>query len=49
MMPSAPYTFLSSGMVREVSALGGSVHDLVPAVVERRLYEKLSRESPSIP
>jgi pantetheine-phosphate adenylyltransferase len=49
MMPSAPYTFLSSGMVREVSALGGSVHDLVPAVVERRLHEKLSRESPSIP
>jgi pantetheine-phosphate adenylyltransferase len=48
MMPSAPYTFLNSGVVKEVFALGGSVRDLVPPVVERRLGEKLSRENPSI-
>ena len=48
MMPSAPYTFLNSGMVKEVFALGGSVRDLVPPVVERRLHEKLSRDNPSI-
>jgi pantetheine-phosphate adenylyltransferase len=48
MMPSAPYTFLNSGMVKEVYALGGSIRDLVPAVVERRLYEKLNPDTPSI-
>ena len=48
MMPSAPYTFLNSGVVKEVFALGGSVRDLVPPVVERRLHEKLSPGTPSI-
>ena len=48
MMPSAPYTFLNSGVVKEVFALGGSVRDLVPPVVEQRLHEKLSRDNPSI-
>jgi pantetheine-phosphate adenylyltransferase len=43
MMPSEAYTYLSSRMVREVSALGGSVHGLVPAGVERRLKKKLSQ------
>ena len=41
MMPAEAYTYLSSRMVREVSALGGSVHGLVPAGVERRLKKKL--------
>jgi phosphopantetheine adenylyltransferase len=35
-------------MVKEVFSLGGSVHDLVPPIVERRLHEKLSRDNPSI-
>mgnify|MGYP001165998472 CR=1 FL=1 len=43
MMPAEAYTYLSSRMVREVSALGGSVRGLVPAGVERRLKKKLNR------
>ena len=30
MMPAEPYTYVSSRLVKEVVALGGSVHDLVP-------------------
>jgi pantetheine-phosphate adenylyltransferase len=48
MMPSAPYTFLSSSLVKEVYALGGSVKGLVPAVVESRLGEKFNRDDPSL-
>lgn len=47
MMPSAPFTFLSSSLVKEVYALGGSVKGLVPAVVESRLGEKFNRDDPS--
>ncbi len=43
MMPSLPYSFLSSRLVKEVFQLGGNVHDLVPAVVERKLREKLKK------
>ena len=40
MMPAEPYTYVSSRLVKEVVALGGSVHGLVPEVVESRLREK---------
>ncbi len=40
MMPAESYSYLSSRLVKEVFQLGGSVHDLVPPVVERRLKEK---------
>ena len=40
MMPAAPYTYVSSRLVKEVVALGGSVHGLVPEVVEARLRDK---------
>lgn len=43
MMPSVNYTFLSSNLVREVATLGGSVEGLVPALVFRRLNEKVKR------
>ena len=46
MMPGEPYTYLSSKLVKEVVALGGSVKGLVPDIVERRLREKkLARET----
>jgi len=46
MMPAEPYTYVSSRLVKEVVALGGSVHGLVPNVVEDRLREKkLARET----
>lgn len=43
MMPSLRYSFLSSNLVREVAALGGSVDGLVPDAVVRRLRAKVGR------
>jgi len=40
MMPAESYSYVSSRLVKEVFQLGGSVRDLVPPVVERRLREK---------
>ena len=40
MMPAEPYTYVSSRLVKEVFALGGSVAGLVPRVVEARLAAK---------
>jgi pantetheine-phosphate adenylyltransferase len=46
MMPAEPYTYVSSRLVKEVVALGGSVSGLVPEIVEQRLREKkLARET----
>ena len=42
LMSSVSYSFLSSRLVKEVFELGGSVADLVPASVEKRLREKVS-------
>jgi pantetheine-phosphate adenylyltransferase len=40
MMPSETYTYVSSRIVKEVVALGGSVTNLVPSIVEARLRDK---------
>jgi len=40
MMPAEPYTYVSSRLVKEVVALGGSVEGLVPEGVEARLRAK---------
>jgi pantetheine-phosphate adenylyltransferase len=40
MMPSDTYTYVSSRIVKEVVALGGTVTNLVPSIVESRLREK---------
>ena len=40
MMPAEPYTYVSSRLVKEVVALGGSVTRLVPTLVEARLRDK---------
>ena len=40
MMPAESYTYVSSKLVREVFALGGSVQGLVPDLVEARLAGK---------
>ncbi|MBA3296623.1 MAG: pantetheine-phosphate adenylyltransferase, partial [Acidobacteria bacterium] len=46
MMPAESYTYVSSRIVKEVVALGGTVTGLVPTLVEERLREKkLSRET----
>jgi pantetheine-phosphate adenylyltransferase len=40
MMPAEAYTYLSSRLVKEIFALGGSITGLVPEVVEARLRAK---------
>ena len=40
MMPTEPYTYVSSKLVKEVVTLGGSVSGLVPEIVESRLRKK---------
>ncbi len=40
MLPAESSSFLSSKLVKEISQLGGSVHGLVPAEVEKRLCAK---------
>jgi pantetheine-phosphate adenylyltransferase len=41
MMPAEQYTYTSSRLIKEVFALGGRVHGLVPDMVEQRLREKV--------
>jgi pantetheine-phosphate adenylyltransferase len=43
MMPSEHYTYLNSSIIRELAALGGSVTEFVPSLVEARLHEKLGK------
>jgi pantetheine-phosphate adenylyltransferase len=43
MMPAEQYTYTSSRLIKEVFALGGRVHGLVPDLVETRLREKRGR------
>jgi pantetheine-phosphate adenylyltransferase len=40
MMPDEKYTYISSRLIKEVFALGGQVHGLVPDMVEGRLRDK---------
>jgi len=40
MMPAVQYSYISSRLIKEVFALGGRVHGLVPDMVEERLREK---------
>lgn len=42
MMPAGAYSYLSSGLVREIASLGGALGDLIPASVETRLRERLA-------
>jgi pantetheine-phosphate adenylyltransferase len=43
MMPNVNYSFLSSNLVREVAALGGSVDGLVPGPVAVKLRNKIKK------
>ena len=49
MMPAEHYSYVSSRLVKEVFQLGGTVSELVPPVVERRLRDKYGREAPARP
>jgi len=41
LMPSEPYLFLSSRVVKEIARFGGDLSQFVPPLVEKRLREKL--------
>lgn len=41
MMTATEYAYVSSSVLKEVCQYGGSVHGLVPPLVEERLYAKL--------
>lgn len=41
LMPAESYTYVSSRLVKEILQHGGSVKNLVPAIVERKLREKI--------
>ncbi len=48
MMPAEAYTYISSRLVREVSALGGEVEGLVPDTVIGRMRRKVGRAKVTI-
>lgn len=41
LMPSEQYTYLNSSVIREIAALGGSVSQFVPPLVEKMLRNKV--------
>ncbi|MCL6566557.1 MAG: pantetheine-phosphate adenylyltransferase [Acidobacteriia bacterium] len=41
LLPAEAYSYLSSRLVKEIARLGGSVHGLVPPIVEQRLRTKM--------
>jgi pantetheine-phosphate adenylyltransferase len=43
MMPAEQYSYISSRLIKEVFALGGLVHGLVPDMVEERLRQKVGK------
>jgi pantetheine-phosphate adenylyltransferase len=43
LMPSEQYTYLNSGLVREIARLGGDIRALVPANVAKQLKEMFPR------
>ena len=43
MMTSENYFFVSSHLTKEVSSLGGSLTDIVPPLIEKRLKEKFKK------
>ena len=43
MMPSERYTYLNSTIIRELAALGGSVAEFVPPLVESKLRQRLKK------
>jgi pantetheine-phosphate adenylyltransferase len=49
MMPAEAYTYVSSRLVKQIVQLGGSVHGLIPDLVETKLHEKIHHMQASRP
>jgi pantetheine-phosphate adenylyltransferase len=47
LMPSEPYLFLSSRLVKEIAAFGGSLSHFVSPAVEKRLHDKFRAGQPA--
>ena len=45
MMTSLSYMYLSSSLVKDVAAYGGSIRDLVPAEIERLVIDRLANRA----
>ena len=43
MLPAERYSYLSSGLIREIAEHGGSISGLVPDAVEQRLLDKFGK------
>ncbi len=48
MLPAEAYSYVSSRLVKEVARLGGSVHGLVPDLVEQRLLDRVNRRPAAV-
>jgi pantetheine-phosphate adenylyltransferase len=48
MMPAETYSYVSSRLVKEIVQLGGSVHGLIPDLVEAKLHEKVNGGNPGL-
>jgi pantetheine-phosphate adenylyltransferase len=44
LLPSARYTFLNAGLVKEIARLGGEIQGLLPAGVEAKLLERVATD-----
>lgn len=44
LMPKEDYTYLSSGIIKEIARLGGNVREFVPSFVAESLVKKLRRK-----
>ncbi len=44
MMPAETYSYVSSRLVKQIVQLGGSVHGLIPELVEERLHAKIHNQ-----
>lgn len=44
MMPHEKYIYVSSQLIKEVFALGGTIYGLVPEIVEEKMKEKFKRK-----
>ena len=46
MMTEGKYLYHSSSIIKEIVSLGGSVQEMLPPIVEKRMREKLTQDAP---
>ena len=48
MMPNEAYSYVSSKLIKEASALGASLKEFIPSFVEKELLKKISQMKPRL-